>query len=105
MNIRFMSSITVHGGNVTLKTSFEEAWRYLNKYGETPLNTSTGSSFTAKASTTSYGAHKGEKTIRFLSGKTEYARSYPCCWGHYYNCNRTRHGMYCKALDDLIQGT
>jgi len=98
-----MISISVHGGEVKLNTIFEDVWKFLNNHGETSLETSTGSSFTAKATITSSGKHKGEKTIRFFKGKTEYARSYPCCWGHYYNCNRTRHGMYCKALGDFIK--
>jgi len=103
--IRIMSSIIVHGGKVTLKSSFEEAWKYLHENGETTLETAMGAPFTAMASTTSSGVHRGEKTIRFFAGKTEYARSYPCCWGHYYNCNRTRHGMYSKALDDHIHAS
>jgi hypothetical protein len=98
-----MSSITVHGGDIRLYTSFEEAWRFLNGKGEIYLETSTGSTFTAKATVTQSGDHRGEKTIRFFNGKIEYARSYPCCWGHYYNCNRTRHGMYCKSLDDHVK--
>jgi len=97
-----MSEIIVHGGDIQLKNKFNDTWNHLNKTGETKLQTSTGSQFIAKASITNSGPHRGEKTIKFMVGKTEYARSYPCCWGHYYNCNRTRHGMYCKALDESI---
>jgi len=98
-----MSEITVHGGDIILKNRFEDAWMFLRKKGDISLETSRGSTFRAKASITNSGSHKGEKTIRFMKGNTEYARSYPCCWGYYYNCYRTRHGMYCKALDDAIQ--
>ena len=98
-----MSEITIHGGVIRPKNRFLDAWTFLNINGETPLETSTGSTFIAKASITNSGPHKGEKTIRFMKNKTEYARSYTCCWGHYYNCNRTRHGMYCKALDYAIK--
>ena len=29
--------------------------------------------------------------------------SLACCWGHYYNCNRTQIGMYCAALDQAAR--
>ena len=45
----------------------------------------------------------GRKVIRFRQGGREYARVYACCWGHYYNCNRTRIGKYCQALDEVAQ--
>ena len=97
-----------HEGNVRVVTEFEEAWDYLNRTGELHLQTEReGKPFIAKATITGKGIHSGEKSIRFLkkrNGKRqEYARSYECCWGHYYNCNRTRIGMYCKALDNAIR--
>ncbi|MDX1446801.1 glycosyltransferase family 2 protein, partial [Lishizhenia sp.] len=45
----------------------------------------------------------GEEVIRFMQHGKEYARTYKCCWGRYYNCNRTRIGMYCVALDDAME--
>jgi len=40
--------------------------------------------------------------IRFFHNGREYGRAYECCWGHYYNCNRTRIGMYVRALDEYM---
>ena len=58
--------------------------------------------FVAQAEITQKGPHTGEKVIRFMQDNKEYARAYECCWGHYYNCNRTRIGMYCAALMLLL---
>jgi hypothetical protein len=54
----------------------------------------TGTKFTVEAAES-----VGRQVIRFRQGGREYARAYKCWWGHYYNCNRTRIGMYCAALD------
>ena len=56
----------------------------------------------AKSTTTKRGDHKGQKTTRFYNRNQETARTHPCCWGHHNNCNRTRIGMYLKALDENI---
>ncbi|MCD6521434.1 hypothetical protein J7K56_01500 [Candidatus Calescamantes bacterium] len=87
--------IEKHGGEVRLSHSFEEVWSLLKAKGPVKLATSTGKEFTAEAGITK----DGRKVIRFFQAGREYARAYECCWGHYYNCNRTRFGMYAKALD------
>jgi len=97
-----MKAFEPHEGDVDLRNSFSEAWYFLLGAGEVELRTDRGADFKANSSITSSGPHKGEKTIRFMKGKQESARSYPCCWGHYYNCYGTRLGMYCKTLDNLI---
>ena len=68
-----------HEGQVDLKHSFSEVWYFLSGRDEINLETDRDAIFIAKASITKKGLHKGEKTLRFLKGKREYARSYPCC--------------------------
>jgi len=97
-----MSPFEPHEGNLELANSFNDAWDVVDSNKGMRLETSTGSPFTVKCSFTSRGPHKGEKTLRFLKGKQEFARAYQCCWGQYYNCNRTRIGMYCRALDKAL---
>jgi hypothetical protein len=80
----------------------------LNAKGELSLQTvKKGTPFIAKATVAEKGPHSGERVIVFLSEKngkrSESARIYECCWGHYYNCYGTRIGMYCKALDNSIR--
>ncbi len=94
--------ITKHQGTVELKNDFTTVFDLLRSRGEADLVTSAGSSFVAMASIASSGEHSGEPVIKFFHDGVEYARSYRCCWGHYYNCNRTRIGMYCKALDSVV---
>lgn len=96
--------ITKHQGTVELKNDFTPVFELLRSQGGADLKTSAGSSFIAKASTAGRGNHSGEPVITFFQNGTEFARSYRCCWGHYYNCNRARIGMYCKALDDVLDG-
>lgn len=91
--------ITEHEGTVELQRSLDSVHKWLRSKGKVDLKTAEGTRFTAQAEITKKGVHSGEPVIRFLQHGAEYARSYECCWGHYYNCNRTRIGMYCKALD------
>lgn len=91
-----------HEGFIELRCTFDEAWSFLRREGEIRIQTSAGTPFTARADITKRGQHAGRRVIRFLQKEREYARSYECCWGHYYNCNRTRIGMYCRALDNLV---
>ena len=91
-----------HEGTVDLETTFESAHKWLLSRGETVLTTAAGTCFTARAALTHRGPHKGEPVIRFFQSDTDYGRAYACCWGHYYNCNKTRIGMYCKALDSQM---
>jgi len=92
-----------HEGNMIFQHTFNDAWEFLRREGGTNLQTDARTSFIARADITRVGRHRNEKVIRFLQSGQEYARSYECCWGHYYNCNRTRIGMYCRALDGIIE--
>jgi len=92
-----------HEGTVSLSHGFAPAYNWLRSKGELILATAAGTSFTACAQATTRGQHAGEQVVRFFQGGTEFARAYKCCWGHYYNCNRTRIGMYCEALDSAVK--
>ena len=91
-----------HEGTVKLRHAFESIQEWLHIKGEIVLTTAAGAQFTARAAITEYGPHAGEPVIRFFQEGAEYGRAYKCCWGHYYNCNRTRIGMYCVALDSAM---
>lgn len=99
-----MSTFEPHEGKIYLSHSFLDAWDAVKSSESVRLETSTGSTFRVINSVTSRGSHEGEKTLRFMKGKQEFARAYPCCWGYYYNCNGTRMGMYCLALDEWLSG-
>lgn len=89
-----------HEGVVALRHTFDEVWETLKRMGEMHLQTERKKTpFIAKAEITKRGSHRDERVVRFLRDRSERARSYECCWGRYHNCNRTRIGMYCKALD------
>ena len=91
-----------HEGRVVLSNAFDAVYDWLNENGSLWLTTETGTSFEARADVTRRGPHSGERVIRFFQHSDEYARAYECCWGHYHNCNRTRIGMYCVALDVAV---
>jgi len=91
-----------HEGTLQLKHKFNKAYKWLEKNGPSELMTKMGTRFIAKAEITQKGPHTGEKVIRFIQDNKEYARTYECCWGHYYNCTRARIGMYCTTLDGAI---
>ena len=91
-----------HEGRVRLQHTFQETYDWLVQNGPVALATSRETRFEAKAGVVQRGRHAGEAVIRFMQNATEYARAYKCCWRHYYNCNRTRIGMYCVALDAAI---
>ncbi len=94
-----------HEGTVDLRNPFELVHEWLGSRGDTASMTEAGKRFTARAALTQRGPHEGEPVIRFLKGGSDYARAYECCWGHYYSCNRTRIGMYCKALDGQMDSS
>jgi hypothetical protein len=91
-----------HEGTLQLKHEFQKAYSWLEKHGPSELTTKRGTDFVALAEITQKGPHSGEKVIRFMQNNKENARAYECCWGHYYNCSRSRIGMYCAALDGAI---
>ena len=91
-----------HEGTVPVRHTFRKAYQWLVQNGPVRLMTSAETHFGANAATTQRGPHAGEQVILFIQDDTEYGRAYNCCWGRYYNCNRTRIGMYCKALDSAV---
>jgi hypothetical protein len=92
-----------HEGTLQLKHKFYKAYNCLEKIESSELKTKSGTGFIAKANITQKGPHTGEKVVRFMQDNKESARAYECCWGRYYNCNRSRVGMYCSVLDDAIE--
>jgi hypothetical protein len=88
-----------HQGTVIPHHTFESVHKWLRFKGGIALATAAGTHFTARAELTKRGKHIGEPVIRFFQQNAEYGRAYNCCWGHYHNCNGTRIGMYCAALD------
>jgi len=94
--------IEPHQDIVDLKHSFNEVYYWLHKAGPVSLATRKGTNFYASASICQKGEHSGEKVIRFFQNRQEFGRAYECCWGCYHNCNRTRIGMYCIALDSAL---
>ena len=96
--------VEAHQDPVKLTHSFDQAYIWLANNGSTGLETRVGTQFEARAQTAQKGDHEGEDVIRFFQKGKEFARAYSCCWGKYYNCNRTRIGMYCVALDAAIDG-
>jgi hypothetical protein len=83
--------------------TFDEVWERLNAAGPQQLTTKAGTTFVAKAAITTKGKRRGEGVIRYFQNGQEYGRYYACCWEHYYNCNRTRIGMYSRAVDASIK--
>ncbi len=88
-----------HEGAVKLAHDFDSTHKWLQRKGEFTLATAAGTRFAARADLGQRGEHAGERVIRFFQRGAEFGRAYHCCWSHYYNCNRTRIGMYCEALD------
>jgi hypothetical protein len=93
-----LRQIKAHQDKIEMRHSFQEIWDHLDNNGPVDLLTSREVAFQAKASVT----QSAKDVIIFLQGGKEYARAYECCWGHYYNCNRTRFGMYAIALDHSL---
>ncbi len=89
--------IQAHDGTAERRATFNEAFAFLQQNGEVALTTSAGTEFATRAADSRKGA-----VIRFFQRGTEFARAYQCCWDHYYNCNRTRIGMYCDAVDSMV---
>jgi hypothetical protein len=91
-----------HEGRNHLAQIFDYVYNRLASCDSVVLNTASGKQFSACAGIAEKGPHAGEKVILFSQDGTECARAYECCWGHYYNCDRTRIGVYCSALDTFF---
>lgn len=86
-------------GIVANKLSFVEAYKMVSENPAKEYRTSGNQApFIAVASRAIKGKNKGEKVIVFKSEGREMARSYPCCWGHTTNCNRTYIDCYTSVL-------
>ena len=81
---------------------YDEAYAWLGLRGSSKLVTKAGTHFEAFATKGRKGERLDEPVIKFFQDGEEFGRPYACCWGHYYNCNCTRIGMYCKAIDNAI---
>ena len=93
------ASREAHHGIVANKFSFDEAYKMVSDNpGKEYRTTGNQAVFISLASKAIKGKHKGEKVIVFKSEGREMARSYPCCWGHITNCNRTYIDCYTNAL-------
>ena len=88
------AKIEPYQGTVETACDFSKVYGFVERAPELTLETSTGTEFAVEAAES-----EGRKVIRLYQGGKEYARAYKRCWGHYYNCHRTRIGMYCPALD------
>jgi hypothetical protein len=91
--------IKKHGGIVSVKHTFDEAYVYLENNNNLELLTQSGKLFIARAAITK----KGNRVIRFFRNNLERTRAYECCWGYYYNCSTSGFGMYAKPLDSAIK--
>ena len=92
-----------HEGSVQLDHGFSTVYDWLRRNGETALTTAIGTPFTARAGKGQRGEHSRQPVIRFFQRGAEFGRAYSCCWGRYHNCNRTRIGMYCAAVDLVVK--
>ena len=94
-----------HQSQKLLQSRFDIVWQRLDDAGEQQLVTPEGHKFIALAS-------RRKRTLkdqdpRFIAVKQrgqEFARIYPCCWGHTTNCNGTRIGGYSDGLDAWAKG-
>lgn len=91
-----------HAGWEERAHTFDEAWERLNASGAQQLATRAGTTFVASAAITTRGKRRGERVITYFQHGQEYGGCYNCCWEHYYNCNRTRIGMYSTAVDERM---
>lgn len=94
-----------HQSKKNLANNFEHIWRLLNAFGRQSLMTPNSHTFDAFATLAIKGTHEGEKVIRIEKDGQEFARIYPCCWGHTTNCYGTRIGGYSDALDQWAART
>ena len=97
MKERTTPRIQPHHGAAKMANDFRVAFDFVSRMRKLTLQTRNGAAFTAEATESA-----GRRVIAFRQREQHYAPAYECCWGHYYNCNRTRIWMYCAALDSAI---
>jgi predicted GIY-YIG superfamily endonuclease len=94
-----------HQSQKLLQSRFDIVWQRLEDAGEQQMVTPDGHKFIARSS-------RRKRTLedqdpRFVAVKQrgkEFARIYPCCWGHTTNCSGTRIGGYSDGLDAWAKG-
>lgn len=94
-----------HQSQKILQSRFDIVWQRLDDAGEQQLVTPNGHRFTALASQRKRALE--DQDPRFIAVKQrgqEFARIYPCCWGHTTNCYGTRIGGYSDGLDAWAKG-
>src|SRR4030042_4615744 len=94
-----------HQSQKLLQSRFDIVWQRLDDAGEQQMVTPDGHKFMALASRRKRAVQ--DQDPRFIAVKQrgqDFARIYPCCWGHTTNCNGTRIGGYRDGLDAWVQG-
>jgi hypothetical protein len=94
-----------HQSQKLLDSRFDIVWQRLDDAGEQQMATPDGHRFIALASRRK--RTPADQDPRFIAVKQrgqEFARIYPCCWGHTTNCNGTRIGGYSDGLDAWVKG-
>ncbi len=94
-----------HQSQKLLQSRFDIVWQRLDDAGEQQMVTPDGHKFIASASRRKR-APEGQdpRVIRVKQRGKEFARIYPCCWGHTTNCSGTRIGGYSDGLDAWVKG-
>lgn len=89
-----------HYGKVLNRLTFAQAFKHIDASPGTRYATAGNkTTFVAKATRATRGAHKNQEVIVFCSSEgEEKARAYRCCWGHRTNCNSTHIDCYTKAI-------
>lgn len=94
-----------HRSKKILRYAFDTVWERLDDAGEQQMATPSGSKFAVSATQRKRTAeHEDPRFFRVIHDGKEFARIYPCCWGHTTNCHGTRIGGYSDALDAWTQG-
>jgi predicted GIY-YIG superfamily endonuclease len=94
-----------HQSQKLLQSRFDIVWQRLDDAGEQQMVTPDGHKFMALASRRK--RTPADQDPRFIAVKQrgqEFARIYPCCWGHTTNCHGTRIGGYSDGLDAWAKG-
>ena len=94
-----------HQSQKLLQSRFDIVWQRLDDAGEQQMVTPDGHKFIALASRRKRTPEgQDPRFIRVKQRGQEFARIYPCCWGHTTNCNGTRIGGYSDGLDAWAKG-
>ena len=94
-----------HQSQKLLQSRFDIVWQRLDDVGEQQMVTPDGHKFIALASRRKRTpADQDPRFIRVKQRGQEFARIYPCCWGHTTNCHGTRIGGYSDGLDAWVKG-